>query len=336
MHIKTETGQIILSQMGRDLDSLYEKLWNAYNARTLEAFFVEGAPMFESQGEYRYSDDGGESVGIAKIKLFGNCLCLLPANAEGRRIPLCFMREPVLENFTIQMTLDTGESYDVMRLGSHTQRLYELILENRRTIRKNAEAAVRALCGIVSPAQASELARLLPDGAAAALQDLRGISPDFASALESRIGESRAAGAYEYFRGTCAPSDLYAGFKSGLAWSGGEELIWIAAVSDKGGRGTAAVEIASGEDTAAATFLYRFAGDKAAFFRRLNHTMEAVSFRREVISMPEAELQKPENALYAMAVKRTGALRFLRAGYYQRVIHRSQESWRKSIAEAMK
>ncbi len=143
------TGQerLQISQMGRDLDSLYLKLWEFYNARTLRALFVSGQPMFEAEGEYAYSDDGGKGQGIAKISLFDNCLCLLPPCSEARRIPLCFMNEPSFENFTISMSLDTGETYRVMRLGNRTQRLNELIRENMRIIHENAIDAVKRLDG---------------------------------------------------------------------------------------------------------------------------------------------------------------------------------------------
>jgi hypothetical protein len=116
--IDAEGKRITVSQMGRDTDVLCQKLWDAYNARTLKAFFVEGAPSFEAEGEYRYRDDGGQSQGEAKLLLFPDCLCILPKSAEGRRVPLCFMEEPVLEGFTIKMTLDTGETYELIRSGT--------------------------------------------------------------------------------------------------------------------------------------------------------------------------------------------------------------------------
>lgn len=339
LYIVTDnTGEIILSQMGREMDSLYEHMWNSYNDRTLKAFFVTGSPLLETEGEYSYSDTGASARGTAKIKLYENCLCILPPNAGARRIPLCFMREPVMEDFSILMTLDTDEEYRVMRLGSYTRRLFELLVECMRAILKNSAAAARELDSSLTPAQISDIARLTPEGAAASVHKLGSISRSYVEALEARVAESRAAAAYSYFKEICSSQELYSGMKSGLSWSeeGKGQAVWVAAVKDYGDEGAAAVELALGQEDSAATYLYRFRGNGASFFKRLNHAMEAVSFHREVVSMPDGELGRAENALYAMAVKRTGALRFLRSCFAGRAIHRTEDSWRRSVSEVLR
>ncbi|NMA24406.1 MAG: hypothetical protein GX936_01935 [Clostridiales bacterium] len=334
--INAETYSVLVSQLGRDVGVLYERLWDAYNARTLRAFFVRGAPQFEAQGEYRYADDGGRSQGTAKIKLFDNCLCILPPSSDARRIPLCFMKEPIMTEYTITMTLDTGENYEVIRLGDRTKRLFELIQEKMMKIHKNAVTTVKSIDGSLNSRQASDIAWLVPDGAAAQSAALESIAPSFVKASEARIALSRAADTYAYFKEICAPGSLYAGIKTGLSETEEEaDIIWVTAIKEKDGAGTAAVELALPEEDSAATYIYKFKGDQASFFKRLNHSMEAISFRREVISMPYAELKLEQNALYAMAVKRTGALRFLRSCFAGRAIHRTLESWKSSINEWM-
>lgn len=332
MYIQTDNmGQIMLSRMGRDMDSMYEQLWNSYNDRTLRAFFVSGASLLETEGEYRYSDDGGGAEGRAKIKLYESCLCILPPDAGARRIPLCFMREATMTDYDISMTLDTGEHYEVSRLGSSTRRLYELINDSIRSILSKASATAREMDGSLSHGQVSEIARLMPEGAAASCYVLDGISQSYVEALEASIAGSRAASSYGYFKEICSSRELYAGIKSGLSRSEDGQAVWVAAVKDGGRQGAAAVELALGEESSAATYLYRFRGDKDSFFKRLNHAMEAISFHREVVSMPYEELVRPENDLYAMAVKRTGALRFLRSCFTGRAIHRTEESWKRAV-----
>lgn len=334
--INAETFSIAVSQMGRDTDVLYEQLWQAYNARTLKAFFVEGDPMFEASGEYRYSDDCGRSAGIAKIKLYDRCLCILPPSSEARRIPLCFTTDAQILNFTIKITLDTGEWYEVIRLGDHTKRLLELINANLRKIHDNAVAAVRALDGTLNARQASDIAWLVPDGAAARISALSGIAPSFVKAAETRIAASRAADTYQFFKEICPEQNVCAGIKTGLSWTEEEtDIIWITAIKEKGEGGVASVELALGEEDSAATYIYKFKGDQVPFFKRLNHAMEAIDFHREVIAMPDKDLKLDTNALYAMAVKRTGALRFLRGCFAGRAIHRTLDSWKKSIVESM-
>lgn len=331
--INTESGQLVLSQMGSDVTSLFGKLWDAYNKRTLKAFFVEGPAMFETEGEYRYSDDGGRSQGVAKIKLFDNCLCILPSGADARRIPLCFMTEPVIANFAIKITLDTGETYEVIRLGNHTQRLFELIKSNMAKIHDNAVETVKSIDGSLGARQASDIAWLMPDGAAAAFSALESIAPSFVKAAEERIAQSRAADTYLFFKEICTADSLFAGIKTGLSREEEGDAIWVSAIRESGDGGVAAVELALGEESSAATYIYGFNGGKEAFFKRLNHAMEAISFHREVISLSDEELNKADKALYKMAVKRTGALRFLRSCFKGRAIHRTLETWKQNVME---
>jgi hypothetical protein len=52
-----------------------------------------------------------------------------------------------------------------------------------------------------------------------------------------------------------------------------------------------------------------------------------------VIRLSDEELQKPENADYYMAQKRTPALQFVRKCFVGRVIHASADSWRRKLTE---
>ena len=334
--INAETFSVEISQMGRDTDILYGQLWEAYNARTLKAFFIQAAPVFESAGEYRYMDEGGKSAGMCKIKLFENCLCILPPSGQGRRIPLCFVTDVQLVNYSVRMTLDTGELYEVIRLGDHTKRLFELIQDNMARIHEKAIATVRTIDGTLNAREASDIAWLMPDGAAAWISALGERAQSFPAAVEARIAQSRAADTYGYFKEICTPGNIGVGIKTGLSWTEQEaDIIWVTAIRENGAGGVAAVELALGEEDAAATYIYKYTGMKAPFFQRLNHAMEAISFHREVISMPDEELKLSKNELYAMAVKRTGALRCLRACFAGRAIHRTLDSWMSSINEWM-
>ncbi|MDD4496464.1 MAG: zinc ribbon domain-containing protein [Eubacteriales bacterium] len=68
-----------------------------------------------------------------------------------------------------------------------------------------------------------------------------------------------------------------------------------------------------------------------SFLPVLNHGMEAVQLKREVISLSDEEMKKEQYAHYHMAVIRTPALRELRELFVGRVIHRFLDSWKKSV-----
>ena len=90
------------------------------------------------------------------------------------------------------------------------------------------------------------------------------------------------------------------------------EEYWAAAF----GSGVCAVELYTNDQ--AATYLYRFP-DKEQFVFYLEEAMEAVGSHREIIFLPEDQLNR--NALYRMAVHRSRAVRFLRGSSAGRLIH---------------
>jgi hypothetical protein len=108
-------------------------------------------------------------------------------------------------------------------------------------------------------------------------------------------------------------------------------LLWLIAPSPDGQ--FAAVEFCEANS---ATFVYRTGGNFPVFAGQLNRALEAIRFRREVIRLTDAELQKPENADYYMAAKRTAALQFIRSRFTGRIIHSSTESWKRKLLEQWK
>ena len=91
-----------------------------------------------------------------------------------------------------------------------------------------------------------------------------------------------------------------------------EEEHWAAAFGD----GCCAVELYTKDN--AATYLYRFQ-NKEQFVYNLEEAMEAVGSHREIIFLPDEQLN--EKPLYRMSLHRSRAVRFLRSCTAGRLIH---------------
>lgn len=329
--VKTGQNTLTIAQLGFQLTPAYERLYEKYNAKVIKAFFIDENPLFETKGEYRYNDECGASEGTANIKLFERCLCILPPNDGGRRIPLCFVRAIDKGNYQLKFTLDTGETYELIRMGWDTENFENKLNECMNLIRKNAMNAALAVDPTLDTLQSSRIAKLMPEGVAASMGALNSIKPSFSSALEEKIKNSRAAETYLHFKEVCDPKEILVGIKSYLAGEDQKDILWIVAPRLKESGGMAALEMALSEEESAATYVYRFTGGWEAFAMRLNHAIEAVNFRREVIFLSNEDLERKENALYKMAVCRTAALQFLRKCLDGRVIHRTLDSWKKDL-----
>lgn len=141
LFLGTSNGQVEVSQLGLQTEDFFEKLWQSYNARCLDALFVEDEPLFSGEGDYAYTEQDKECHGIAKISLHSDSLCLLPHNSGARRVPLCFSQEPETEQFKISLKLDTGEQYQISRIGRHTEEVFEKMSAARTKVVKKWQAA---------------------------------------------------------------------------------------------------------------------------------------------------------------------------------------------------
>ena len=333
--IDTEFGRLRLSQLGGELEWLHDKLWDAYNDAVQKSLFVDGASIYESHGDYRYEDSGGRSEGCAQVRLFGNCVCLFPPNEDARRVPFCFLREMQEENYSLRLTLDSGDNYTFVRIGGYKPGFVHQLTTALRAFQQKNQDNVREIGGSLNSAQVTTLARLMPEGVAAPVGEMDSIAPAFVSTLEGQIAQSRAAEPYVYFQELCGKAGLCVGIKPSSGAGEPEYDIFIATAKEASEGGVAAVEFAMAGEETSATFFYRYEGAWTNFVRTLNRAMEAVNFRREIIWLREDALNKPENAHYRMAIRRTEALRFLRSCFSGRAIHSTPEAWRRETERLM-
>ena len=337
--VRADSGEYVFSRLGNWLQPFYDTLFDAYNKAVLRAFFIKGEPFLTAKGNYRYMEDGVSGGCAAPVNVYGNCVAALPPDLSARRVPLCFVNGMDRGDYELTLKIDTGESYTFSKLGYDTAILADAVEKHIRKLREESLSAVKEIDPLLTVAQSSQIAKLTPRGAAAPIGQLAGIAASFTAALEGKISNTRAADSYAVFKKLCGPDKIWIGFRKNEETEGADNgetedaeadpyLIWLIAPSPDGRH--AAVEFAEADS---ATFVYSTNGDFDSFARRLNHALEAIDFKREVIRLSDAELRKPENADYYMAAKRTAALQFVRSNFTGRVIHSSPEAWQRKLTE---
>ena len=137
-------GEARLSKMGYDTEDFFEQLWLAFTKESKKSLFVTGDAEIFVEGDYTLEEEGVAKKGIAKLALHKDCICMIPHNITGRRIPLCFSCAPEREDFKVEISLDTREKYGFGRLGHHTEPFFERLNKNRAvTVKQWTEAHVR-------------------------------------------------------------------------------------------------------------------------------------------------------------------------------------------------
>ena len=350
--IQTPSGVVSVSCMGQAAQWFYDKLYGAYNNVVLSALLVEGDHSFEAKGEYIAEENGRTRQGQAVIRLYEDCLCILPPDEHARRVPLCFLTGMEKDGFSMTLTLSTGERYTLSKLGRELDNLERLLTDSLRVLRERTLEWHKELAPNLGSMQAAMAAKLMPLETAASMEKLTSAVPLLVTALEEKIGDSRMAQTYPWLRELCGGSGLAVGAlpppkkeaeqpaipemptapEDGQGQTEKTELnpiLW--AIAPDRDRRLAAVELALGDDEAAATYLYRVEGEWESFARLIDRALAAAGFQRELILMPEHELNAPEHLEAAMLVKRTPALLLMRRCFAGRAIHSSSDRWRRDI-----
>ncbi len=347
--LHTSDGPVVFTRMGQEAEWLYDKLTMAYNGAVLRALLVEGESQFEATGRFTLEERNGRKEEQGVIRLYPDCLCLLPPNENARRIPLCFVTGMEKGDFSRTLRLSTGESYTLSHMGRELENLDRLITANIRALREQTLAFHKTLAPDLSPMQAAAAGKLMPLGAAAPMASILSTAPPLEKALKQKIRESRLAGTYPLLERLSGGNGITIGAKPTPEKETEEELpeaeaaeettpeepaepapiLWVVAAVKE--QGIAAVELALADDEAAATYLYRIEGDGAAFTLQLHRGLEAAGFQRELILLPEEKLALPEHMAASMLIKRTPALQLMRESFAGRAIHSSEERWKRDI-----
>lgn len=367
LRLETAGGPVAFSRMGQELEWLTDKLRNAYNDAVVSALLITGKPSLTAQGNYHANEGGKSHQGQAEIRLYEDCLCILPPDENARRLPLCFLTGADKGDYSLTLTLSTGERYTLSQMGRELDELDRLLTKQLRALREKTLEWHKKLAPSLGSMQAASAGSLMPFGRAADFGKLKTVAPPLAAALEEKLGGSRMAQTWPWLRELCGGAGLMLGAlpapekekcaetPMALPQTAPTEdtealeevptepapILWLMAPDKEGG--VAAVELALGDNEAAATYLYRIEGGWETFALLIDRALEAAAFQREVILLPEDKLTSPEHIADAMLVKRTPAIGRLRRCFAGRAIHSSFDRWlrdtqkcRNSLAQASK
>lgn len=125
-----------ITMLGFSYDGFWEELSGSFAARSLEALFVEGAPLMSCEGEYQIPGDAGRG----QIELYADAVCILPPNSHAVRLPLCFTERIDLDGYLIRLTLFDGTVFSFGRMGYDTKPFAERACQSMERSKKERAA----------------------------------------------------------------------------------------------------------------------------------------------------------------------------------------------------
>ena len=209
--VKADSGAYVFSRMGQWAQPFFDSLLEAYNKAVLRSLFIKGDPILFAKGDYRYTENGAMSCGTATVHVYENNVTVLPPDLTARRVPLCFVTGINKGDFELTLSLDTGESYTYAKLGYDTAPFADAVEKQIRALREKSLTTIKELDPSLTVAQASQLAKIMPEGAAAPMGQLMAIAPSFVAMLEEKLANTRAAEYYAALKELCDLSQIYIG-----------------------------------------------------------------------------------------------------------------------------
>lgn len=331
-----DQGRFVFEKMGQWCEPFYRALREAYDAEMRKALFVSGDPVMTAGGDFSYlENDNGSGAdegafvhcGKADIELYDHAVCFLTGDINSRRVPLCFVRELVKNDFEFKFILDNGDIYSCSKLGYETDPFEKRVSERIQALREKSSGLLKQIDPGLTSVQLNVLSREMTEGAAVPVRFISDTAPSLLTSIENAILESRIGETFGELKSNSNSESMFVGIKK--EEDAEDVMIWIIATSPAGG--TCAVEFAGGDDDAAATFIYKYEGNFGEFAGKLNHALEAIDFKKDVVRMSEDDLKDPGNPGYALALKVNKALRLVRSCYSGRLIHSSVDSWVRNL-----
>ncbi len=370
VHAETDNGNIRFSGLGEKCAWLYNELCAAFNKTISKALFVEGDPTFDTNGDFSFTENGTVHRGRANIRVYKDCVLVLPANTEARRIPLLFVNGMNNADYTITLKLKTDECYSFSKLGYDTSSFVRHIEDNIRALRDKSTDYAKELDNSLTSAQAASAGGLLIGAIATDIKLLKARLPEFSEFVERKLRESRI---HQYYKllSEIGDTDLMRvgirpipvlsedattilpgislenmtqviqklmnrsteteGNEAELEEKPPEPMLWIIIPSKDKSR--IILEMALPDDEASATYIFDTNGDFAKVSELISRVLEATNFQREFITLTDDKLVKNESR--RILVSRTPAIAELRSYFIGRVIHASETSWKRGILKYM-
>ena len=140
--IETRGGETVeISMLGFSFDGFWEELSDLYGRRSMEALFIEETQIMLCEGEYALPGESGRG----RIALYPDAVCILPPSSRAVRIPLCFTEEIRLDGYQLTLTLRSGASCVVGKMGYDTKPFYERAAQASDRVKKERRAAEEKL-----------------------------------------------------------------------------------------------------------------------------------------------------------------------------------------------
>lgn len=362
---------LTLFQLGYRYEDFARVLFRLRNELIMKDMLMhESLRKSGAEADFVLSDEAGTrsppKADKCEPRLYETGIVILPEKGEIIRIPYSDIAEIEEQDFALAITTEYGEKVVFSQMGRQFDPWKKALSECINELSIKVQTSLKDLLPTADPLSIRKAARYMKEGKAARRSDIESISPALWNELETKLELVGVKEEYDFLKALSQQQKICIGLKRGLLGDLTGEYIWflipiysvrkglsngVYSTSPAEPGNAVAMEAASSEGVGKATYFFRLVSRDAypkfksiedlhkeadEFIKRINRSMIAINFRREPIYLAEEKLSEPQYQKYKFAITRIPALRELRRLFIGRVIHRTEEQWKKDVKSLLK
>jgi len=323
-----------LSSLGEKYDDFMRLLLVLRNDQYVDDLLIdEGKPTLSVRGRIALiaANNGEPSVDEGEIRVYKTRLGIF--QDSGKRMEVARLSEITsskFQDYTAEFSImeqgPKGRQWKVTisLLGENYEGFVKAFQGANRQLQGEVSSLIREICPTISFTSALTLSKVMVDGGAVRLDEIRRIAPDFAKSFEAQIG-TEGEDMYrsiDYLLSLEETSGSLVGVKKIVS----NYLYLLVPIKER------QVVAFGSNEKGHATYFFRASPEETMSI--VVSGLRDANFRREPIYLADKDLLRPHYARYNHALKKLGSLRELRSRFLGRAIHADYETW-KSQTEAI-
>jgi hypothetical protein len=339
--------KLIISGLGYQYEDFLGQVSGFRNEMLLKDLLMKEAVKKSGiEAEFSYSGKGIEAGGNAELRLYDTALVVIPKAGDFIRIPYSGFSETKEEDYKIVILTDSGNTLMLSKMGDQFDPFKKILSDKINELSLESQEFFKGILPNADTLLIRKAARLMQEGEAVSIKEIKALSPELSSALEKKMEDFGIKEEYDYLKSMADEEEIALGFKKGLMGALSGDYLWFLIPITKPGN-VIAMESTTEKGSGKSTYFFRLVSRKGyngaelrkeagTLINTINKAMIEINFRREPIYLPDEKLEEPEYAKYRFAVEKMPALKTLRSMFIGRVSHSSPEQWKKDVGDLLK
>lgn len=162
-----------------------------------------------------------------EIRLYETSLVLLPRTGDPMRLHFASIKEIEAKDYVISIETDRGEKFVIQRLGSAFESIARDLSDAINALTTKTQSLIRELAPSAEPSSLTALSRLMKDGRAARIHQIKSISPIVWSQFEKSLEKTSIWKEYQYLQSLSRQEQMCVGLKRGLMGDLTGNYLWL-------------------------------------------------------------------------------------------------------------